>query len=177
MSELPSRENGRIPSTEVVIPCTAVPRRKRDRDAIDSLVEEGVCIGDVVIFLLPDGWTQETGEDETRWFDPHGTPRLRLHAMAEHEALGPIDQPGERVLTPLTRYFSRFDESTRRYEFVDRVTDEVLLGISANSDETHFTEDGFDMSVVINSLRASRQMHDWITSEFPNWQDPGQYWD
>lgn len=177
MTERLDEMGGRRPAAQIVLPITALSRRRLDLAALDILAEEGIGFGDRVILLLPDGWTEGEVEGETHWFDDRGYPRLRYHLMTEYERKFIGDVPtGERVLQPLTRYYKRFDTDTRLYEFVDRTTDEVLHSISAVPAEPLITPSGWDVSIIVGSLAATHRLTEWAAAEYPGWEDPSSYW-
>ena len=161
-----------------MIPGTALSRRRRDLAALEALFEDGFGFGDQVLFLLPDGWTEMTVDGETHWFDHRGYPRVRYHRIGTYEPTGPGDnQEGEMILQPLTRYFKRYDDETQTYQFVDRMTDQVVHAISTAPRAEFLMEDGYNASDFIGTLTATHRMTEWAAAEFPNWEDPTQYWE
>src|SRR6202011_5265238 len=168
---------GRTPATSIVVPVGSIPRRSTHRNALSQIVEEGVALGDTVVLLLPDGWTQEQSGEETHWFDPNGVHRLRHHVMSEAEATGPQDQIGEWTLTPLARYFKRTNSESHLVEFVDRASGQTLHSVDTTPTEPHKTDNGVDVSPAIGYLVATWKVHSWAERAFPDWQDPSKYWD
>jgi hypothetical protein len=177
MTERAEQTDGRKPAKEIILPGTALSRRRVDLAAIDKLVEEGVGFGDRIILLLSDGWTEGDIDGETHWFDPRGFPRLRYHLTTESERKYTTDTPaGEHVLQPLTRYYKRFDPETRLYEFVDRTTDKVIHATSAVLTEPLISPNGWDVSIIVGSLAATHRLTEWAAAEYPEWEDPSSYW-